>query len=126
MTLQALQRYSPSLQEQDRRAARGTGGVLRFATEVKCEGRRTVLRVGQFLSFPNGRGSVTDAGRCTQGICRAHLEVGRKDRVERTCNAQASDDLNWLEIQVLELRLQAVPPEGARFALHVYSPGARA
>jgi hypothetical protein len=36
--------------------------------------------------------------------------------VERTCNAQASDDRNWLEIQVLELRLQTARPEAARFA----------
>jgi hypothetical protein len=39
--------------------------------------------------------------------------------VEGTCNAQASDDRNWIEIQVLERRLQTVRPEGARFALHV-------
>jgi hypothetical protein len=39
--------------------------------------------------------------------------------VEGTCNAQASDDRIWVEIQVLERRLQAVRPEGARFALYV-------
>jgi hypothetical protein len=39
--------------------------------------------------------------------------------VEGTCNAQAADDRNWVEIQVLERRLQTVRPEGARFALHV-------
>jgi hypothetical protein len=39
--------------------------------------------------------------------------------VEGTCNAQASDDRNWVEIQVLERRLQTVRPEGARFELHV-------
>jgi hypothetical protein len=46
-----------------------------------------------------------------------------QDVVEGTCNAQASDDRNWLEIQVLERRLQAVRPEGARFALHVLFAG---
>jgi hypothetical protein len=39
--------------------------------------------------------------------------------VEGTCNAQAADDRNWVEIQVLERRLQTFRPEGARFALHV-------
>jgi hypothetical protein len=39
-----------------------------------------------------------------------------QDVVEGTCNAQASDDRNWLEIQVLERRLQTVRPEGTKFA----------
>jgi hypothetical protein len=46
----------------------------------------------------------------------------KNPEVERTCNAQASDDCNWLETHVLELRLQTVRPDKARFALHVFSP----
>ena len=40
--------------------------------------------------------------------------------MEGTCNAQASDDRNWVEIQVLERCLKTVRPGGARFALHVH------
>jgi hypothetical protein len=42
--------------------------------------------------------------------------------VERTRNAPAIDDRNSLEIQVLELRMQAIWSEGAWFAMHVFSP----
>jgi hypothetical protein len=55
--------------------------------------------------------------------------TGRKDRqragarwAERTGNAQAPDDRNWLKIQVLELRVQTIRSVSARFTLHVFSP----
>jgi DNA polymerase V len=38
---------------------------------------------------------------------------------ERTGNAQAPDDRNWLKIQALELRVQTIRSVSARFALHV-------
>jgi hypothetical protein len=45
---------------------------------------------------------------------------------ERTGDARAPDDRNWLEIQVLALRVQAICSVAARFALHVFSPVPRA
>jgi hypothetical protein len=41
---------------------------------------------------------------------------------ERTGNAQAPDDRNWLRIQALELRVQTIRSVSARFTLHVFLP----
>jgi hypothetical protein len=48
------------------------------------------------------------------------VDVFQSSRVvERTRNAPATDDRNLLEIQALELRMQAIWSEGAWFAMHV-------
>jgi hypothetical protein len=43
-------------------------------------------------------------------------------RAERTCNAQATDDRNWLATQTLELHAQTIRCEEAGFAMHVFQP----
>jgi hypothetical protein len=70
---------------------------------------------------PGGTKKLAGIPHCSERTVRNKLSGGG-DTVEGTCNARASDDRNWFEIQVLERRLQAAQPEGARFALHVFSP----
>jgi hypothetical protein len=48
--------------------------------------------------------------------------IRARGRAERTCNAQATDDRNWLRIETLELHAQTIRCEEAGFAMHVFQP----